>query len=170
MLVLDEPFSGLDPMGVDAMAAVLRARVDAGAALVFSSHQLDLVERLCDAVGIIRAGRMVADGTVEQLRGTTVPRYRVQVDAGNGWIEKLATEVPGLSTVEADDRTALVELTDGGDDQRLLDAARRLGSVRQFTPVRPSLVELFRDAVTEVSADGSVNAPAGKPAEAEEAV
>ena len=91
VLVLDEPFSGLDPVGVDAMATILRERVDAGAALVFSSHQLDLVERLCDAVGIIRAGRLVADGTVAELRGVTSSRrFRVQVGAAPGWPDQLA--------------------------------------------------------------------------------
>lgn len=149
VLVLDEPFSGLDPMGVDAMAAVLRARVDAGAAVVFSSHQLDLVERLCDAVGIIRAGRMVADGTVDELRGDTVRRYRLQVDAAPGWAQVLAGQIPGLAVLDGVAEAELVELPDDADDQRLLDAARGLGPVRQFTPVRPSLVELFREAVTD---------------------
>ena len=68
VLVLDEPFSGLDPVGVDALAGVLLERARRGVPVVFSSHQLDLVERLCDSVGIINAGRMVASGTVEDLR------------------------------------------------------------------------------------------------------
>ena len=68
VLVLDEPFSGLDPVGVDALAGVLLERARRGVPVVFSSHQLDLVERLCDSVGIINAGRMVAAGTVEDLR------------------------------------------------------------------------------------------------------
>ena len=68
VLVLDEPFSGLDPVGVDALAGVLLERARGGVPVVFSSHQLDLVERLCDSVGIINAGRMVATGTVAELR------------------------------------------------------------------------------------------------------
>src|ERR687894_1376320 len=68
VLVLDEPFSGLDPVGVDALAGVLLDKARAGVPVVFSSHQLDLVERLCDSVGIINAGRMVASGTVGELR------------------------------------------------------------------------------------------------------
>ena len=68
LLVLDEPFSGLDPVGVDALAEVLTARVADGVPVVFSSHQLDLVERLCDSVGIIVGGRIVASGTVDELR------------------------------------------------------------------------------------------------------
>src|SRR3954452_824748 len=65
ILVLDEPFSGLDPVGVDVMSGVLRELADEGVPVVFSSHQLDLVERLCEAVAIIRAGRLVASGHVE---------------------------------------------------------------------------------------------------------
>ncbi|WP_026875946.1 ABC transporter ATP-binding protein [Jiangella gansuensis] len=153
VLVLDEPFSGLDPMGVDAMAAVLRSRVDAGAAVVFSSHQLDLVERLCDAVGIIRAGRMVADGTVEALRGDAAGRYRLQVDTAPGWVDALAGQLPGLRVIDDTRGSAaggvLVELPAGTDDQALLDAARALGPVRQFTPVWPSLAELFRSVVAD---------------------
>ncbi|RIQ32136.1 ABC transporter ATP-binding protein [Jiangella rhizosphaerae] len=162
VMVLDEPFSGLDPMGVDSMAAVLRARVDAGAAVVFSSHQLELVERLCDAVGIIRAGRLVADGTVDELRGTAAHRYRLEVGAPPGWTASLAAAVPGLSLVEDGDHTALVELPPSADDQTLLDAARALGPVRQFTPVRPTLAELFRSVVAEPAAspDGSEKAEA----------
>ncbi len=68
VLVLDEPFAGLDPVAVDVMAGVLRERADAGVPVIFSSHELELVERLCDRVGIIDHGRMVACGTVDELR------------------------------------------------------------------------------------------------------
>ncbi|PSL03719.1 ABC-2 type transport system ATP-binding protein [Haloactinopolyspora alba] len=153
VLVLDEPFSGLDPMGVDAMAGVLRARVDAGAAVVFSSHQLELVERLCDAVGIVRAGRMVADGTVEQLRGEAARRYRIHVDAGPGWVGELRDRLPGVTVVDGSAPDALVELAPDVDDQKALDTARALGPVRQFTPVRSTLTELFREAVTDGAGD-----------------
>ena len=68
ILVLDEPFSGLDPVAVDVMSQVLREKAAEGIPVVFSSHQLDLVERLCDRVGIVRSGQMVAVGTVDELR------------------------------------------------------------------------------------------------------
>jgi len=68
LVVLDEPFSGRDPVGADALTEVLVARARAGVPVVFSSHQLDLVERLCDAVAIIHAGRLVAFGRVADLR------------------------------------------------------------------------------------------------------
>jgi ABC-2 type transport system ATP-binding protein len=152
VLVLDEPFSGLDPVGVDAMATVLRERVDAGAALVFSSHQLDLVERLCDAVGIIREGRLVADGTVAELRGVTGSRrYRVLVEAGADWPDRLVAAVPGATVLDhgQDGGSALFELPADSDDQLLLAAAQRLGAVHQFGTAEPTLVELFREVVSD---------------------
>jgi ABC-2 type transport system ATP-binding protein len=152
VLVLDEPFSGLDPVGVDAMAEVLRERVDRGAAVVFSSHQLDLVERLCDAVAIIREGRIVADGTVDELRGNTGRRhYRIQLEATDGWVGAAAAAVPGATVVDhgRGGRPALVELPPDADDQALLAAATRLGRVRQFGLAEPSLVELFREVVAD---------------------
>src|SRR5687767_6780839 len=69
LLVLDEPFSGLDPVGVDVLSGVLQEYAATGVPVVFSSHQLELVERLCEAVAIIKDGRLVASGTVEELRG-----------------------------------------------------------------------------------------------------
>ena len=68
LLVLDEPFSGLDPVGVDAMSAVLAERAAAGATVLFSSHQLDLVQDICEAVAIIHRGRLVAQGRLADLR------------------------------------------------------------------------------------------------------
>src|SRR5206468_9139251 len=68
ILVLDEPFSGLDPVAVDVMSGVLREKADSGVPVMFSSHQLDLVERRCDRAGIVRRGRIVAVGTVDAPR------------------------------------------------------------------------------------------------------
>jgi ABC-2 type transport system ATP-binding protein len=148
VLVLDEPFSGLDPVGVDVLAAVLRERVDDGAALVFSSHQLELVERLCDAVGIIQAGRMVATGTVAELRAAGSAangrrRLRVRVDADPGW----AADLPGTRVASHDEDGLLLDLEPSADDQAVLAAARAAGPVRAFTPLEPTLTELFREVV-----------------------
>lgn len=65
IVVLDEPFAGLDPVGVEVLSTVLRDRAAHGAAVLFSSHQLDLVERLCDRVVMIEAGRIVGDGPAD---------------------------------------------------------------------------------------------------------
>ena len=145
VLVLDEPFSGLDPIGADVMAEVLHERARAGAAVIFSSHQLDLVERLCDRVAIVDGGRIVAAGRVEELRAErSRPRLRVAVDgAATGWTD----ELDGVDLVERDEHGVLLELRDGADDQQVLDSARRAGRVRLFARARPTLAELFREVV-----------------------
>ena len=95
LLVLDEPFSGLDPVGVDVMSGVLAERAEAGVPVVFSSHQLDLVERLCRDVAIINRGRLVAVGGVEELRErgrdeTEQVRVRVEGDGDGRWLDGVA--------------------------------------------------------------------------------
>jgi ABC-2 type transport system ATP-binding protein len=141
LLVLDEPFNGLDPVGVDVLSGVLKDQVAAGAAVVFSSHQLELVERLCDSVAIVNGGRLVAAGDVDELRGRHAGRrFRIEVDApDDSWVEA----APGAARVNG----SLVELDDDADPQALLDAARAAGPVRRFGPEQPSLAEIFREAV-----------------------
>ncbi len=146
VLVLDEPFSGLDPVALDVMTGVLRERAEAGVAVVFSSHELDLVERICDRVGIIDHGHLVACGTVEELRrgGPT----RLWVDAPSapaGWLDGLA----GVAVVRVDGTRTLLELADGADDQAILRAALETGPVQEFRRAEASLVEVFRDVVGE---------------------
>ncbi|WP_440098757.1 ABC transporter ATP-binding protein [Streptosporangium sp. H16] len=141
-LILDEPFSGLDPLAVDALAEVLAERRAAGVPVLFSSHQLDLVERLCDSVGIISAGRVVASGTVEDLREREGRgRLRVVVrNASPGW----ASSLPGEVTEKGDE--VLVAGVDG-DGQEILHLAVKAGRVEHFGWQRPTLTEIFREAV-----------------------
>ncbi|WP_020664527.1 ABC transporter ATP-binding protein [Amycolatopsis benzoatilytica] len=144
VLVLDEPFSGLDPIAVDVMSKVLREKAAAGVPVVFSSHQLDLVERLCDRVGIIRGGRMVAAGTVEELTRDAGRRLVVTApNASPGW----ATAVTGAKALEARGATTVLELAPSADDQAVLAAALATGPVTEFSYRRQTLAELFRDAV-----------------------
>ena len=147
MLILDEPFSGLDPIGTDVMSEVLNDRARDGAAVIFSSHQLELVERLCDSVAIVVEGRIVAAGKVDELRAErSEPRLRIDVEgAADGW----ADQVPAVKVIARDEQGVLVELHEGADDQALLDAARRAGRVKRFEPARPTLAELFREAVEQ---------------------
>jgi ABC-2 type transport system ATP-binding protein len=148
VLILDEPFSGLDPVGVDSLAEALLEQCRAGVPVVFSSHQLDLVERLCDAVGILARGSMVASGTVTDLRrpeGGRVLRVVVP-DAGPGW----ADHVPGVHVISADHQgDTLLDLTADADDQAVLAAALRTGRVLHFGRREPTLVELFREVVAQ---------------------
>jgi ABC-2 type transport system ATP-binding protein len=149
VLVLDEPFAGLDPVAVDVMAGVLRERADAGVPVIFSSHELELVERLCDRVGIVDHGRMVACGTVGELRAGGQERRWIDVPrAPDGWQPGVA----GVRLVQADGTRRLFELDPGVDDQALLRAALAMGPVREFERVEPTLGELFRTAIDEAGA------------------
>ena len=95
VLILDEPFSGLDPVAVDVMSTMLTDRARQGVPVIFSSHQLDLVQRLCDRVGIVTRGHMVAEGTVAELRDQGPIRYRVGTTA-RGWLPEGVALVPRL--------------------------------------------------------------------------
>ena len=154
----DEPFSGLDPVAVDVMSQVILERAAAGVPTLFSSHQLDVVERLCDRVVIIRSGRLVADGTVPELQATEAPRWRVVVEqaAGSAPVEAASLNLPAPA-VELDDAGRLVITAAGADEQELLSTAQRLGTVRELGPVRHRLTEVFRDVLTTSSREGTAD-------------
>ena len=145
VLILDEPFSGLDPTGVDALAGNLAERRSRGVPVLFSSHQLELVERLCDAVGILAGGKMVASGTVDQLRERESKRQlRVVIPGSDGsWARGL-----DFAKVDSDrEGEVLLQLDDPDRDQDVLTAAMAAGQVSQFGWRQPTLVEIFREAV-----------------------
>jgi ABC-2 type transport system ATP-binding protein len=152
LLVLDEPFAGLDPGGVDDMTEILAERARAGVTVLFSSHQLDLVEDICESVAIIYRGRAVAQGAVADLERGDRPRLAVRVagDQDGSWARSLD---PALATVErpasgsTDGGTVLLALAPDADSQRVLDAARAAGAVEHFTYATRRLSEVFR-AVT----------------------
>jgi len=144
VLVLDEPFSGLDPLAVEVMVDVLRGRTAAGVPVLFSSHQLELVERLCDDLVIIAHGSIRAAGDRAALRARhAVPRWQLQVDTDAGWLR----DHPGVTLRDLDGPRAVFDLAAGFDDQKVLHAALERGPVRSFGPVVPSLTEIFREVV-----------------------
>ncbi|GAA3228811.1 ATP-binding cassette domain-containing protein [Actinocorallia longicatena] len=163
ILVLDEPFSGLDPVAVDVMSEVLRDKAAEGVPVLFSSHQLDLVERLCDRVAIIKDGTVVAAGPVDDLRSGGDARLVVRVDgAPDDW----ASGVPGVLHQDGEALTLAPE----ADDQEVLRAALAAGPVREFAWRRPSLTELYRHVVSVEDAENAENAEKAENAEnAEEA-
>jgi ABC-2 type transport system ATP-binding protein len=151
VLVLDEPFSGLDPTAVEVMSSVLRDKADAGVPVIFSSHQLELVERLCDRIGIIADGRMVAVGSVADLRERDGAAAVLDVDGPPaGW----AAGLPGVEVLGDDGAgSTRVRLAAGTDDQDVLRAALAAGPVREFRRWRPPLTELYRDVVQAAPAE-----------------
>ena len=150
LLVLDEPFAGLDPVAVDSMTEVLRSEADAGKPVVLSSHQLDIVERVCDRVGIINHGQMVALGTVDELTDRGPLRFWVDAPrAAAGWYDSLA----GTTLVEQDGSRWLIQVGEGADDQAVLRAALATGPVREFRRDRQALTQLFREVMSGKAID-----------------
>ena len=146
LLVLDEPFSGLDPVGVDAMSEVLAERAAAGVTMLFSSHQLDLVEHLCQSVAIIDHGRLVVEGSVADLSRSGPLRVSVRVadDPDGHWAQQLG---PDMAVEQITAGTVVIRLASRADAQAVLDQARAAGPVEEFGFVRRRLSEVFRDAV-----------------------
>jgi ABC-2 type transport system ATP-binding protein len=146
LLILDEPFAGLDPVGVDEMSTVLAERAAAGATVLFSSHQLDLVQDLCEAVAIIHRGKLVVEGRLADLRRGAEPRLAVRVaaDPEGRWAQALSdtAAVAGVS-----DGTVLLALLPGADAQHVLDTARAAGAVEHFAFEQRRLSDVFREAV-----------------------
>lgn len=145
LLVLDEPFGGLDPIAVDTMSEVLREQAAAGKAVVFSSHQLDLVEDLCEEVAIINAGHIVVSGTVERLKDSAPIRHlELEVD---GDPSTLVDFLDGVQSTRMDgDR--LTAIIDSETDVRgFIAHAEETGKLRHFAYTTPSLSDLFREAV-----------------------
>jgi ABC-2 type transport system ATP-binding protein len=145
-LVLDEPFSGLDPLAVAGLSEIVQEAADGGRLVLFSSHQLDLVEGLCESVAVIDHGRQVMSGRVETLKedsGRRVLRVIVDGDEQARW----AGAVSGVRVLSAGADGARLALDGGTDPLAVLDRARAAGPVTDFGLEMPSLTELFMDAV-----------------------
>ena len=145
VLVLDEPLAGLDPAGIDSIAGVLQEKARSGCCVLFSSHQLDLVENICQSVAIIDHGRLVVAGTVDALAtgGHRRLTVRVEGDRQGDW----AAGVPGAMVSEVAGGEVRLVLDDAADSDAVLDAARAAGRVTQFAFARRRLSEVFREAV-----------------------
>jgi ABC-2 type transport system ATP-binding protein len=145
LLVLDEPFAGLDPLAVRTLADVLRGEAARGTAVVFSSHQLELVEDICEDVVIIDHGRIVATGTVDLLRrGSRRRRIDLELDDESGaWLPTVA----GVELLERRNGALMLLADRDVDPEQILAEARRAAGVVAFSYGPPSLAELFVELV-----------------------
>jgi ABC-2 type transport system ATP-binding protein len=144
LLILDEPTTGLDPNGAREMREIIREEADRGATVFFSSHILEQVEAVCDRVGILRSGEVVAVDSIENLQaavggGATLT---VRVDRASDAAIEAARGVEGVSDVRADG-DAIVVKTDGSKTA-VLEAIESAGvEVSDFATEEASLEELF---------------------------
>jgi ABC-2 type transport system ATP-binding protein len=144
VIVLDEPFAGLDPLAVESLSETLRVRARGGRTVLFSSHQLDLVQDLCEDIAMVDHGRTVLLGSVATLRASSGRRQlRVHVQAPNrSWL--LAYPDVTVVSDEADDLR--LALPPGIDPLDVLDSARAAGKVIDFGLDLPTLSQLFLSA------------------------
>jgi len=149
LVILDEPFSGLDPINAQALKDIIVELKQQGRTVLFSTHLMESAERLCDSVCIIAHGEKVLDGAMAEVKGKHAGRY-VALALGDG-VENAQPVLRDRSLVaRADDsnRTLEVELAPGADAQRLLQRLVESGArVERFELVQPSLHRIFLDTV-----------------------
>jgi len=145
LLVLDEPFAGLDPLAVRTLADVLRGEAARGAAVLFSSHQLDLVENICEDVVIIDRGRVIAEGHIDELRRASRGR-RIELRL-EGAAPEWLPDVDGVELIQRRNGDLRLATRREVDPKLVLDAAEQAGRVAEFRYGPPSLAELFVELV-----------------------
>jgi ABC-2 type transport system ATP-binding protein len=152
VLILDEPFSGLDPVAVDALSKVLVAEARRGATVLFSSHQLDLVEDLCERAVVVDRGRVVAEGTIDDLTAGADPVLEIDVpsDPDGTWTRHLDGAPVDVVSINGGRVRMTLRPGPGSAAERAsaaLDAARRAGPINHFAFDRRSLAEVFLTTV-----------------------
>src|SRR6516225_9182741 len=144
LLVLDEPFAGLDPIAMDAMGALLTELAGGGTTVLFSSHQLDLVEDLCQDVVIIDHGRIVLAGDLDELRAKVPHRF---VDIRYRGLAPDWPQLAPVTVIEAKDGRARLRVSHDTDVAALLATVQDGTDVVSFAYQPPTLSELFHQAV-----------------------
>ncbi|MBI5866171.1 MAG: ATP-binding cassette domain-containing protein [Planctomycetes bacterium] len=140
LVVLDEPFSGLDPLNRDLLETLLRDLKRRGKTVLFSTHQLEQAERLCDRILLIHRGRKLVDGTIEDVRSRFAARKLVL--SGEGDFEQLRRS-PGVVDEHVTVGGAWLELDATADPQAVLRRAMEIAKLTQFEIARPTLQEIF---------------------------
>ncbi|MBO2518697.1 MULTISPECIES: ABC transporter ATP-binding protein [Limnochorda] len=149
LLVLDEPFSGLDPVNVQRFKEAVLDLWARGTTILFSSHRMDHVEELCTHLGLIKEGRLVLAGSRDQVLAASGRRVLRLTLAGPQEMEALIQRVPALGAGKRAGRSLEVAVTGGIDPQAILRQALEVGQVERFEVGPPSLEELYLELVGE---------------------
>ena len=149
LLILDEPFNGLDPVAVEVLRDVLRQRAVDGAAVLFSSHQLDLVEQLCDDVVVIARGVVQATGTVRDVRRSTGTQQAVvEIEHAETDVSEAFAGLTVLDITHTEGRaTAHLELQSTSELGAVVAGARNCGQLVSLNYQPPSLTDIFKELV-----------------------
>jgi ABC-2 type transport system ATP-binding protein len=147
VLIMDEPFTGLDPVNVQLLKEAFLEMRDRGKTLIFSTHQMETVEELCESIAIVDAGRVVVSGTVRDVKramGRQVVRLAVEGADGDGWVEQL----DGVNVTRRGQDYVELLVQQGTDPESILQAALARGDrVTRFEIADPSLEEVFIEHV-----------------------
>jgi ABC-2 type transport system ATP-binding protein len=146
VLIMDEPMSGLDPVGMNVLRDVMVDLSRRGATIVLSSHQMDTVEKLCDRVALINRGEKVLDGRVSEVKARHGTNTLVLAFDGDG---SFLASLPGVASVSDFGQYVEIHMADGADPQALLSEAASRLRIRRFEIVEPSLHDIFVETVTD---------------------
>ncbi len=153
VLLMDEPFTGLDPINVALLKAAFLELRDRGKALVFSTHQMEMVEELCDAIAIIDKGRVVVSGSTADVKretGRTVVRLGVAGDPDLAWLDA----IPDARVTHSGRAYHELELDDGLAPEWILRQALEQGQhIIRFEIAQPSIEDIFIERVGATTTD-----------------
>jgi ABC-2 type transport system ATP-binding protein len=143
LIIMDEPFSGLDPVNASLLQETLLELHKEGRTILFSTHRMDQVEKMCDAISLIHNGNVVLNGTMRDVK-SSYPRNRVQIQ-----FEGDDAFLRHESVAEAKNHNGLAEiiLKPEGDAQALLRTAAARAAITRFEVKEPTLDEIFIEAV-----------------------
>jgi len=145
-IVMDEPFAGLDPVNAKLLLEVLLELKQKGKTILFSTHRMDTVERLCDSICLINRGQAVLSGDLKQIKGR-YGRNSVQIACDDDAALSLLKQSPLVKSVNDFGNYAEVALAPGADAQQLLRDVAAKARISKFELVEPSLEEIFIDVV-----------------------
>ncbi|WP_417441357.1 ABC transporter ATP-binding protein [Idiomarina sp.] len=154
LVILDEPFSGLDPVNQEHVLTVLNELRERGKTVVLSAHQMELVERLADTMLLMNKGRAVAQGSLQEIRNTLLPKpvYRVTTNA-----QLVLDSWQGVEQIESmrkvsEDQVEITFRADAGIDQLWPQLAQQV-SIKAFAPIQPGLHDLYLDTIRRQASD-----------------
>jgi ABC-2 type transport system ATP-binding protein len=148
LLILDEPFSGLDPVAVEMMKALLIEEVERGVTVLLSSHQLDLVSNVCPDVVIVSQGRIVLEGAVHDIRHRSLKRYvTAAIGSDSGAVETFEPPTPSWEVLEQTKGVLRLSVPASCDAREVFDAVSAIGTIVEFAFAAPELSEVFIESV-----------------------
>ena len=140
VIILDEPFSGLDPVNSEIIKEIILELRDKGSTIIFSTHDMAVAEKMCDFIFMIYQGKKVLDGTLKSIQDQFgQDTLRIRTEAG----PKVLKEVPGIEKINDFGQMQELRMNQGGDPQKILAEIMKKTPVFSFEITSPSLNDIF---------------------------